>query len=157
MVLNHDKGRCAVVIDRKKYTQKCVNVLHTDSTIQVDHDPTKTIEGKIQRSIGKIKKNVTKQGYSRLYPTGSWPVKFYSAAKGHKLGSSVDDLPLRPIISNTRTASYQLAKYLAKFLSPLSKSQYTVNSNCNSFKQGDINILDKFAWNVWCFNRTRNC
>ena len=71
MVLNHDKGRCAVVIDRKKYTQKCVNVLHTDSTIQVDHDPTKTIEGKIQRSIGKIKKNVTKQGYSRLYPTGS--------------------------------------------------------------------------------------
>ena len=28
---------------------------------------------------------------------------------------------------------------------------------CNSFKQGDINILDEFAWNVWCFNTTRNC
>ena len=40
-----------------------------------------------------------------------------------KKGSSVDDLPLRPIISNIGTASYQLAKYLAKLLSPLSKSQ----------------------------------
>ena len=45
-----------------------------------------------------------------------------------KKGSSVDDLPLRPIISNVGTASYQLTKYLAKLLSPLSKSQYTVNS-----------------------------
>ena len=45
-----------------------------------------------------------------------------------KNGSSVDDLPLRPIISNVGTASYQLAKYLIKLLSPLSRSEYTVNS-----------------------------
>ena len=24
---------------------------------------------------------------------------------------------------------------------------------CNSFKQEDINILDKFAWNVWCLTQ----
>ena len=33
-----------------------------------------------------------------------------------------------PIISNIGTVSYQLTKYLAKLLSPLRKSQYTVNS-----------------------------
>ena len=50
-----------------------------------------------------------------------------NTAKRHKLknGSSVDNLP---IISNVGTASCQLAKYLAKLLSPLSKSQYPDNS-----------------------------
>ena len=32
-------------------------------------------------------------------------------------------------ISNIGTASYQLAKYLAKLLSPLSTSEYTVGNN----------------------------
>ena len=130
MVLKQDKSRGVVVIDRKKYTEKCINLLHTDSFIRLDHNPSKTIEGKIQRSMRKIKSNLTKQEYSRLYPTGSSPGKFYGTAKQHKLknGSSVDDLALRPIISNVGIASYQLAEYLAKFLSPLSRSQYTVNS-----------------------------
>ena len=83
-----------------------------------------------QRFIRKIKNNLTKQEYSWLYPTGSSPGKFYGTAKRHKLkqGSSVDDLPLRPVISNVGTASYQLAKYFAELLPPLSKSYYTVNS-----------------------------
>ena len=41
---------------------------------------------------------------------------------------NLQDLPLRLVISNVGAASYQLAKYLAKLLSPLSKSQCTVNS-----------------------------
>ena len=40
----------------------------------------------------------------------------------------MDQLPIRPIVSNMGTATYQLAKYLAKLLSPLSQSQYTVKS-----------------------------
>ena len=124
MVLKQDKSRGVVVIDRKKYTEKCINLLHTDSFIRLDHNPSKTIEGKIQRSMRKIKSNLTKQEYSRLYPTGSSPGKFYGTAKQHKLknGSSVDDLALRPILSNVGIASYQLAEYLAKLLSPLSRS-----------------------------------
>ena len=35
---------------------------------------------------------------------------------------------MRPLISNINTASYQLARYLAKLLSPLSTSGYTVKS-----------------------------
>ena len=53
MVLKEDKGRGVVVIDRKKYTEKCLHFLHNDSFIQLDHDPTKMVEGKIQRSIHK--------------------------------------------------------------------------------------------------------
>ena len=84
MVLKQDKGRGVVVIDRKTYTEKCLNLLNTDSFIQLDHHPTKAIEGKIQRSIRKIKSNSTKQEYSKLYPTGLSPGKFYGTAKRHK-------------------------------------------------------------------------
>ena len=45
-----------------------------------------------------------------------------------KTGCFADDLLLIPAISNAGTASYQLDKYLENLLSPLSKSQYTVNS-----------------------------
>ena len=51
MVLKQGKGRWVVVIHRKKYTGKCLNLLHTYTFIQLDHDPTKKIEGKIQRSV----------------------------------------------------------------------------------------------------------
>ena len=57
--------------------------------------------------------------------------KFYGTAKKHKLTPTrtIDDLPIRSVISNMGIASYQLAKYLAKLLSPLSKSEYTVDNN----------------------------
>ena len=61
MVLKQDKGRGVAVIDRKTYTEKCLNLLNIDSFIHLDYDPTKAIEGKIQRSIWKIKNNLTKQ------------------------------------------------------------------------------------------------
>ena len=67
----------------------------------------------------------------RIYPTGSAPEKFYGMAKKHNVpvNGTINDLQLRPIISNRGTASYQLTKYLAKLLSPLSTSEYTVANN----------------------------
>ena len=46
---------------------------------------------------------------------------FYGTADIHKLPPDgfIDNVPLRPIVSNIGTASYQLVKYLAKLLSPL--------------------------------------
>ena len=50
MVLKQDKGRKVEVIDRKKYnSEKCLNLLHTDSLFRLDLDITKTIERKIQK------------------------------------------------------------------------------------------------------------
>ena len=67
----------------------------------------------------------------KIYPNGSAPGKFYGTTKKHKVpvNGTINDLPLRPIISNIGTASYQLANYLAKLLSPLSTSEYTVANN----------------------------
>ena len=62
MVLKEDKGRGVIVTDGKKYIEKwkCFNLLHTESFIQFDHDPIKTIEIKIQMFILTIRNNLTK-------------------------------------------------------------------------------------------------
>ena len=56
---------------------------------------------------------------------------FYGTAKKYKIAvnGTADDLPLRAIIWNIGKTSYNLAKYLAKKLSPLTKSEHTVNKN----------------------------
>ena len=74
--------------------------------------------------------------YSCLYPTGSCPGKFYSMAKIHKIlhTDNIDKMSIRPIVSNINTSTYELAKYLAKLLSPFICSQYTVNSTKHFIK-----------------------
>ena len=91
------------------------------------------MEIKIQRILRKIKSKFSEQEYKRLYPTGSSPGKFYGTAKMHKLSlnGKVDDLPLRPIVSNINTATYNLAKFLSNLLAPLLESEYTVKNTKN--------------------------
>ena len=49
--------------------------------------------------------------------------------KVHKLSTNnVDDLTLRPILSNIGTSTYKTAKYLASLLAPRSKSEFTINN-----------------------------
>ena len=118
-------------MDKGKYTEKCMKILNTKQFFKLQKDPTKNIEMKIQKAVRKIKNKLSPKEYLNIYPTGSSPGKFYGTAKKHKLTptGTIDDLPIHPVMSNRGTASYQLAKYLAKLLSPLSKSEYTVDNN----------------------------
>ena len=56
--------------------------------------------------------------YRIIYPKLSAPAEFYRTIKKHKIpvSGTVGDLPFQAIISNIRTASYQLAKYFTKML-----------------------------------------
>ena len=62
--------------------------------------------------------------YKNLYSTGSKLGLFYGTAKVHKLkiGEGLKELTVRPIISNTGTATYETGKYLNTLLTPLTKS-----------------------------------
>ena len=130
VILKQEKGRDIIILDTTKYTEECMALLNTERFKQLTTDPTAATEREMQKVLRKIKSKFSEQEYKRLYPTGSAPARFYGTAKLHKLknDSTVDDLPIRPIISNINTASYQLAKYLAKLLSPLSMSEYNVKS-----------------------------
>ena len=86
---------------------------------------------KIQRVVRKIKNKLSPKEYLNINPTSSSPGKFYGTAKKHKFTptENIDDLPIHPVISNIETAPYKLVRYLAKLLSPLSESKYTVANN----------------------------
>ena len=146
------------MIDRKKYTEKCINLLHTGSFIRLDHDPTKTTEGKIQRSIRKIKNNLTKQEYSGLYPTGSSPGKFFATAKQHYgITSFLDVLLMRNNGKSETTAfrketnnniylhwrSFAPITWKKGTLRTLFRSTYTVYSN-NNLLQEKLQHIEKY-------------
>ena len=118
-------------MDRNNYFDKCLTVLNSEQFVKLNQDPTATVERKVQQILQKIKQKLPKEVYQKLYPTRSSPAKFYGTAKIHRLQpkKGVDELPLRPIISNINRATYEFARYLAKVLSPLSQSDYTVSSS----------------------------
>ena len=130
VILKQDKGRGVVLMDRHKYTDKCLALLSAKQFITLTNDPTKTLESNVQRTLRKIKPKFTEQEYKKLYPTGSCPWKFYGTAKIHKIpvNGNSNDLPIRIIVSNINTATYNLAKYLTKLLAPLRKLEYIIKS-----------------------------
>ena len=134
IVLKQDKGRDVVIMNRTKYLDKCYTIfLDSNQFTRLDQDPTCYIENKFQRSRRKVKSTMIQNAYSKLYPSGSCPGKFYGTAKMYKLlSNNVDDLPLHPVILNIGTTKYQIAKSLDKLLSPLGTSEYTI-SNAKTF------------------------
>ena len=63
-------------MDRTKYTYKYLELLQTNKFMKLNHDLTKSIEGKIQRILRKVKNRLLSKEYNQLYPTGSCLGKF---------------------------------------------------------------------------------
>ena len=68
-------------MDRSKYIDKYSDILKTEQFTIFKHDTTKSTENKIQRELKKLKARLALQKYWQLYPTVSYPGKFYGAAK----------------------------------------------------------------------------
>ena len=85
-------------MDSSQFMKKCLNMLNSDNFIKLTDDPTKSIEGKIQRAIRKMKSKLIKDEYNNVYPTGSAPGKLFGTVKPHKMvkNDNIDNLPLRP-------------------------------------------------------------
>ena len=58
-IMKQDKGRGVVVMDRSKYTEKCLGIFQIEQFTKLRHDPTKSIENKIQRELRKLKTRLT--------------------------------------------------------------------------------------------------
>ena len=99
----------------------------------------KSIEERVQKTLLKIKKNIGEETYSNIYPSRSNPGKFYGTAKVHKVdvkdSNCIEQLPLRPIISNIGTTTHKTARYLSKLLAPLGRSKYIVDNSKHFVEQ----------------------
>ena len=121
VILKQDKGRVVVIMNRSACLEKCFALLNTSQFKKLSKDSTHATERKIQRVVRKMKLKFLSNIYSKIYPTGFAPGKFYGTAKAHKLSpnDTINELPLRPTELNIETGTYHLSKYLAKLLFPL--------------------------------------
>ena len=130
IVLKPDKGNGVVLLNRKDYQEKMMNILNDQSKFQrIDGDWLKIItknEDKINRLLSKMKNNsdITENEYNAMYATGTVPGTLYGLPKVHKANN-----PLRPILSAIGTTGYNLAKFLLPFLAPLTVNSYTVKDS----------------------------
>ena len=61
IILKQDKGCGVVILNRKSYTEKCCKILKTRQFKKLETDPTKTIEGNLQRMLRSIKNVFTER------------------------------------------------------------------------------------------------
>ena len=133
-------------MNRNDYIEKSNTFLESRQFKKCKDDPTKSFQGKVQRCLLRKKKAFDKETYKTLYPSSSHPGLYFGLAKVHKVpdnSSDVTDLPLRPVISNIGTATYQLSKYLAHILGPLTSSEYTVESTKDFVRRVNGKVVEK--------------
>ena len=132
MVLTADKGVALVIINTEDYTKKAEDLLKQQTYRAMASDPTMRLKNKLITLLKSIKaKGDIKELYKRLHPTGAGSPKFYGLPKKHKMG-----MPLRPIVSNIGTVTYETSKELARILKPLvGKSPHHVKNTQDFIQQ----------------------
>ena len=112
------------MLNTSDYKQKISSLLEDSAYRTLTKDPTDSIE---RKTILLLKKSSpTEETRQQLCPAGSRPPRLYGLPKIHKEG-----VPLRPIVSNIGTPTYQLSKHLSGLLNPLTRN--SVHHVKNSF------------------------
>lgn len=125
IVRKADKNNTYVVLDKADYESK-INILLSDETkfTKLSRDPTLQLKKKLRNLIDTQNACVDATYFAK--PTGSYqPGYIYGNPKIHK--SSVDP-PLRPIISQIGTPTYDVAKRLNSILAPYIPKRYMIES-----------------------------
>ena len=88
VILKQDKGRGVSIMNCSAYLGKCFTSLNTSQFNKLTKDPTHAAGRKIQRVVRKMKLKLQSNIYSKIYPIGSAPDKFYGTAKIYKLSAN---------------------------------------------------------------------
>ena len=121
IVCKPDKGRGVVIMNRKDYNRKMMNILNTDKFKEINENPLKLtlrIEDRVNYVINQantfLKVN-NKETLKNVKASGTTPGIMYGLPKIHKENS-----PLRPVLAAYNTATYKLAQWLVDVLTPFS-------------------------------------
>ena len=122
-----------VIMDRQDYINKANQLLNQSTYRSIIKDPTSSIKNKLINIFKRVRNQtgLDCNTYKSMYPTGCVPPKFYGLPKIHKPGT-----PLSPIVSSCGSATYGVAKELAKILKPLvGKSPHHITSTQDFVEQ----------------------
>ncbi|XP_076031088.1 uncharacterized protein LOC143019335 [Oratosquilla oratoria] len=118
-----DKSSCYVILDKSVYIEKCRDILQDHSKFKlISRNPTENLKKKLNNLITGVNAEIGGTKFSKL--VGDFqPGYFYGNVKTHK-----ENNPLRPIISQISTPSYQVAKILHNIISPYIPTTYSLRS-----------------------------
>jgi len=129
VIYKFDKGKGGAIMNKLDYDAKILKYLQESGNFEeLEGDVLKLSMTEEIRIESKIKEGQKAGLFSLeinngngLIPKGTRPGLVYGLPKVYEQG-----LPLRPIVSFVNTASYALAKWLAKFVKPLANNENTV-------------------------------
>ena len=95
----------------------------------------------------KDKEIIDKSTYKSIKPVGSRPGILYGLGKIHEETRNGIP-PFRPILSAIGTLTYNLAKFLLKFLTPSTANEFTALIHFTLLKKL-VNRIPTYTWLVW--------
>jgi hypothetical protein len=142
LLLRPDKGSGVVVMDSSDYFHKFDPILNDPSKFVIDsrqEDASTKANKRITTLLNDLKtKNIiTPEQHRRLIPQAAVPPRMYGLPKTHKPG-----IPVRPIVSMTRSAYEPLSKWLA---SELKSVEENFTSRC---VKDSFEFVDKLSTHV---------
>ena len=119
-----DKSSTFVIMNATDYQEKLNCILEDRSKFQeISKNPTNKLKTKI---------------YQLITIANNFGTKYFSRIKGHytpgylyanpKIHNSITDTPMRPIISQVGTVTYDLANTLCTIISPYIPQKFMINS-----------------------------
>ena len=125
-ILTADKGIAIVIMDRTEYIDKANNVLVQPVYRTIDGDQLNKLKSQAYYHSQDDKKGIRfRRQHLQIHVShGITYPKFYGLPNIH-----ITNIPLRPIVSSRGSATYGVAKVLAKILKPLvGKSPHHIQS-----------------------------
>jgi valyl-tRNA synthetase len=109
-ILKADKGNVTVVMNTEDYESKLKAMVITEEYRQINRDPTKAIEAKVQRSLKPLEEDLG-VSIKKLAPRHTNAPHVYGLPKVHKKG-----LPLRAILSDIGSPCHSSARFLLNII-----------------------------------------
>ena len=132
LITRPDKGRGIVILNRDDYIHKVNKILSDGTTFEVTQQET-TIkqENQLNSKLLELKNEgfITPEEYNYARSRGAQPARLYGLPKIHKKLDTDGIIPIRPIVSSSKTFNYRLAKLLANKLKHLPQDQYAVKDS----------------------------
>jgi hypothetical protein len=133
-----------VILKTSDYQNKIQNFAIDNGLIKINSDPTIKFHTKLKQTINKIS-IIPKENKMKLKSINPRAPKIRGLIKLHK-----DKQPIRPIVNMRNSPTYQVGKFLNKYLNDLIQLPYTYNIKNSIHLINDIN-------NIHTKEHTRMC
>ena len=131
VILKGDKDSSIVIMNKTDYIKKIETMIEEGIKNGTDAETDDTTMQDLKRFQDFLRRNFEKYGhYNEIYPESNEPAKTCGTPKTHNFGSTdnieLTKLKLRPIIDQTGTYTYKVAKVISRYLKPFCDSDYTI-------------------------------